>query len=243
MDQVWPIGCEGNSTMQATVIFPSPVSVLLYRNTREGCRSYLRTRISPSIMNGGWVAEQSVFVPSLTWIDCRVGAVFSVPRRALLCHVCQLGFVAVAFTDGRSPKSHPHPEIAMHGGNERSDTCTALFVLSFAKTRLRLSNQKGWANYPDGSRQLSNITKFAIVGHAISPPSVLPLRGSRAAVQNYRHLLGWKRASSLKERSAGAGNRLPHSDSPPAVRRNRKSAHSGGETRYKCLSSLSLSLS
>ena len=127
----------------------------------------------------------------------------------------------------------------MHGGNERSDTCTALFVLTLAKTRLRLSNQKGWANYPDGSRQLSNITKLAIVGHTISPPSVLPLRGSRAAVQYYRHLLGWKRASSLKERSAGAGNRLPHSDSPPAVRRNRKSAHSGGETRYKCLSSLS----
>ena len=85
MDQVWPIGCEGNSTMQATVIFPSPVSVLLYRNTREGCRSYLRTRISPSIMNGGWVAEQSVFVPSLTWIDCRVGAVFSVPRPVVFC--------------------------------------------------------------------------------------------------------------------------------------------------------------
>ena len=126
------------------------------------------------------------------------------------------------------------------GGNERSDTCTAFFVLTLVKTRLRLSNQKGWANYPDGSRQLSNITKLAIVGHTISPPSVLPLRGSRAAVQNYRHLLGWKRASSLKERSAGAGNRLPHSDSPPAVRRNRKSAHSGGETRYKCLSSLSL---
>ena len=126
----------------------------------------------------------------------------------------------------------------MHGGNERSDTCTALFVLTLAKTRLRLSNQKGWANYPDGSRQLSNITKLAIVGHTISPPSVLPLRGSRAAVQYYRHLLGWKRASSLKERSAGAG--LPHSDSPPAVRRNRKSALSGGETRYKCLSSLSL---
>ena len=85
MDQVWPIGCEGNSTMQATVIFPSPVSVLLYRNTREGCRSYLRTRISPSIMNGGWVAEQSVFVPSMTWIDCRVGAVFSVPRPVVFC--------------------------------------------------------------------------------------------------------------------------------------------------------------
>ena len=52
----------------------------------------------------------------------------------------------------------------MHGGNERSDTCTAFFVLTLVKTRLRLSNQKGWANYPDGSRQLSNIylTKLAI---------------------------------------------------------------------------------
>ena len=164
MDQVWPIGCEGNSTMQATVIFPSPVSVLLYRNTREGCRSYLRTRISPSIMNGGWVAEQSVFVPSLTWIDCRVGAVFSVPRPVVFCVSAWRRLVAVAFTDGRSPKIPSGDGDAMHGGNERSDTCTAFFVLTLAKTRLRLSNQKGWANYPDGSRQLSNIylTKLAI---------------------------------------------------------------------------------
>ena len=133
MDQVWPIGCEGNSTMQATVIFPSPVSVLLYRNTREGCRSYLRTRISPSIMNGGWVAEQSVFVPSLTWIDCRVGAVFSVPRPVVFCVSAWRRLIAVAFTDGRSPKIPSGDGDAMHRGEREKRYMYGVFCPHFGQ--------------------------------------------------------------------------------------------------------------
>ena len=115
-----------------------------------------------------------MFVRLLSRFDCTSGRsplCFRRTRPVVRCVSARRGVEAVAFTHGRSPKIQTGDCYA-----RRERAYHAFCPLFCQNTPLSLSNQKGWANYPDGSRQLSHITKLALpsvrrpTGHCCEVP-------------------------------------------------------------------------